>query len=159
MNKTEIEQLAMERRDNQESEAWYQVNYCVCCGTPTGVDGPDACEFCGDTDYFPEWAIDQPNHFSPFIEWALGLKLTNRENEMIKPVYKKCSQSEFLLECIAQCEEILKKPEVIYPNGRNSHEAAYEEIDRCEDELIDYICLEVAPDQLTPHSLLDQWAI
>jgi len=56
MTTNEIERLAMERRDKQEAESWYQVTYCDCCGIPTGVNGPETCEVCGDdSDYFTCW--------------------------------------------------------------------------------------------------------
>lgn len=34
---------------------------------------------------------------------------------------------------------VLAKPSVTYPNGRNSHEAAGEILDKAEDTLIDYL--------------------
>ena len=64
---------------------------------------------------------------------------------MIKPIYRKCSQSRFLQDCIARSEEILQEPECIYPNGRQSHEVARETIDQCETDLITFICIEVTP--------------
>lgn len=36
---------------------------------------------------------------------------------------------------------VLSAPAVIYPNGRNSHEAAGEILDKAEDTLIDYMLL------------------
>ncbi|QRE00438.1 hypothetical protein [Burkholderia phage BCSR52] len=36
---------------------------------------------------------------------------------------------------------VLSKPAVTYPNGRNSHEAAGEVLDKAEDALIDYLLI------------------
>lgn len=38
-------------------------------------------------------------------------------------------------------DEILTRPNVIYPNGRSSHECANEVLDKAEDTLIEYMLL------------------
>jgi hypothetical protein len=42
---------------------------------------------------------------------------------------------------------VLAKPAVMYPNGRNSHEAAGDVLDKAEDALIDYLLLVVSQPQ------------
>ena len=45
------------------------------------------------------------------------------------------------MEAIDWAASILAKPEYTMPNGRYSHDVAYDIIETAEDDLIDYLCI------------------
>lgn len=47
------------------------------------------------------------------------------------------TRSEFLKDRIARCEANLAKPNVMYPNGRMSHDVEREDLARTQSELMD----------------------
>lgn len=54
-------------------------------------------------------------------------------------LFVKCEASEEHLTQARWALGVLSRPAVIYPNGRNSHEAAGEVLDKAEDGLIEFL--------------------